>query len=420
MTTILSKSQYIKGMQCPKALWYQHHRKDLLSGLDSSAEARFAAGREVGELARRRFPNGQLIDCKAWEIEASLEQTRALIAQNTPAVFEAAACSPDGAYARVDILLRNATGNHEIIEVKSSTGVKDTHLDDVALQYYAFTQAGYPIDRCSILHINNSYVREGEIDLEALFTEVDITDLVSARQVAIPSVIGSLHGIIAQLDEPTIAIGQHCKVPFECNYQHHCWREVPEYSVFDVLQGEKAFALAATTGSYLVSDIPHSQIPKSKTIDVACYLSNTHHVEAVKLQEFARFLDFPIYYLDFETISPAVPLFDGTRPYEAVPFQFSLHIEHAADRLESKGYLHWHPTDPREEFAEALLAQCGIAGPIIVYNKSFEAGCVKRLAEFLPQHATALLALNERMVDLLVPFRQRWLYHPDQAWLSFN
>lgn len=414
MTTVLSKSQYLKGKQCPKALWYQHHRKDLLPELDSTAEARFEAGREVGELARQRFPGGQLIDCKAWEIEESLEQTQTLVRNGTSIIFEAAACAADGAYARVDILVRNAAGNWDIVEVKSSTGVKEYHLDDAALQYYAFTQAGYTIDRCRILHINNNYVRQGALDVQSLFADIDITGHVLAQQVSISTLVASLRSLIAQPDEPAIDIGPQCNTPFECNYQHHCWREVPDYSVFNVLQADKAFAQAVASGSYLVKNIPHAQIPKGKLLDVQCYLSNAPNIESGKLREFTRFLEFPIYYLDFETIGPAVPLYDGTRPYQAIPFQFSLHIEHAPDKLESKGYLHWHQTDPREEFTEALLAECGTSGPIIVYNKTFEAGCVKQLAEVFPQHTEALLALNERMVDLLVPFKQRWLYHPKQ------
>lgn len=320
----------------------------------------------------------------------------------------------DGTYARADILVRIDANTWNLIEVKSSTSVKDYHLDDASVQYYAFTQAGYKIDRCLILHINNTYTRQGALDLNELFTQANITDLVLAQQPAIPALIAALQGTISQMQEPQIAIGPHCAAPFECNYHHHCWQEVPEYSIFNILQAKKAFELVASSGSYHVKDIPAAQIPRSKAIDVRCHLENTPHIDKLKLQEFVAFLQYPIYYLDFETIGPAVPLYDGTKPYQAVPFQFSLHTEHVPDRLESGGYLHWQKTDPREEFAEQLLKQCGIAGPIIVYNKAFEAGCIKVLAEAFPQHAVALLALNERMVDLLVPFKQRWLYHPKQ------
>lgn len=411
----LSKSQYVKGKQCAKALWFDHHRKDLLPPVDETAEARFAAGREVGALARQLFPGGKLVACKPWEIEKSLQLTKELIQQDATVIYEAAALSPDGAYARADILIRTPTGAWNLIEVKSSTSVKDYHLDDASVQYHIFTQAGYTIDQCVILHISNDYIRNGALDLGALFTQADITDLVHAQQTAIPSLIGSLGKLVSGNEEPQIAIGPHCSAPFDCNYQEHCWKDVPEYSIFNVLQGKKAFEVSAASGSYLVKDIPEHHIPKgAKAIDVSCHVGNTSHTEQAQLKSFLNPLQYPIYYLDFETIGPAVPMYDNTKPYQPVPFQFSLHIEHAPDRLEHKGYLHCQQTDPREEFVEQLLSQCGSSGPIIVYNQMFEAGCVKALAETFPHHETALLALIERMVDLLVPFRQRWLYHSKQ------
>ena len=411
----LPKSQYIKGKQCAKALWYHYHRKDLLPEKDDKTEARFETGREVGELARQFFPGGKLVDSKPWEIEQSLQLTQELIRQGVTVVYEAAALAPDGAYARADILVKTDTGAWNLIEVKSSASIKDYHLDDASVQYHTFTQAGYKIDRCLILHINNSYVRQGVLDLSALFTQVDVTDRVHAQQPAIPALVASLRALTAQSQEPQIGIGPQCSSPFDCDYRHHCWKDVPEYSIFDVLTAKKAFELAAATGSYQVKDIPAASIPKgAKAIDLRSYLDNTTYTDKAKLQEFLAPLQYPLYYLDFETLGPAIPMYDGTRPYQPVPFQFSLHVEHAADKLESKGYLHWQQTDPREEFVEQLLKQCGTAGPIIVYNKVFEAGCITALAEFFPQHAAALLALNERMVDLLVPFKQRWLYHPKQ------
>jgi hypothetical protein len=411
----LSKSQYIKGKQCAKALWFHHHRKDLLPETDDKTEARFESGREVGELARQLFPGGKLVDCKPWEIEKSLQMTKELIQQGVTVIYEAAALASDGAYARADILVKTDPGAWNLIEVKSSASVKDYHLDDASVQYHAFTQAGYEIDRCLLLHINSSYIRQGKLDLSALFTQVDITDQVHAQQPAIPSLVASLRILVSQAQEPQIGIGPQCSAPFDCDYQHHCWKGVPEYSIFDVLQGKKAFELAAATGSYQVKDIPAASIPKgAKAIDLRSYLDNAVHADKAKLQEFLAPLQYPLYYLDFETLGPAVPMYNGTKAYQPVPFQFSLHIEQAPDKLESKGYLHWQQTDPREEFVEQLLKQCGTSGPIIVYNKAFEAGCVAALAEVFPQHAAALLALNERMVDLLVPFKQRWLYHPKQ------
>lgn len=417
MTGHLSKSEYLKGKQCAKALWLHRHSKNLLPGAHGQSEARFESGREVGEIARMRFPGGSLVDCKPWEIKQSVRLTEEFISQGVSVIYEAAALATDGAYARVDILQRSLTRPDawNMIEVKSSSGIKDYHIDDVALQYHAFTCAGYNIDRCLLLHINSDYVRHGELDVSALFTQADITDQVKALQPTISPLVTSLLNTVSLAQEPQMDIGAHCSAPVDCDFKAHCWKHVPEYSIFNVLQAKKAFELVAATGSYLVKDIPAEQIPKgAKAIDLRSYLTNDVYVDKKKLQEFVAPMQYPLYYLDFETIGPTIPMYDGTRPYQPVTFQFSLHIEYAPDKLESKDYLHWQRTDPREEFVEQLLKQCGNSGSIIVYNRAFEAGCIEKLAEAFPQHATALLALNERMFDLLVPFRQRWLYHPKQ------
>lgn len=416
MNTYISKSQYLKGSQCQKAFWYLHNRKDLKPVIDAATQERFDVGKEVGELAQQCFPGGVLIEAKPWEFAESAQKTKEIIENGAETIYEAAALAPNGAaYARADILTKESEGWH-LIEVKSSTSVKDYHYVDTTLQYYAFTQAGYDIKKCSLMHINKEYTRQGEIDPKELFEIVDITDELVLRQADIPDHLDELTHIVKLPDEPEVKIGSHCTDPYDCDYKHHCWKEVPTFSVFNVLYGKKAEEVADITGSYDPVDIPDEHIPSgAKAKDVKSYKEGKSHIEPEKIKGFLDSLIFPLHYVDYETIGPAIPMFDNTQPYKPVPFQFSHHLEESPeDTLKHRQFLHWHPNDPREEFIEALIEMCGDEGSVVVYNKSFEAGCNTKLAEAFPEHKEALMKINDRMVDLYLPFKNRWVYHPNQ------
>ena len=410
----LSKSRYLQGLQCPKALWLYRHRPDLAPPISEQKQCLFDSGHEVGILAQEYFADGQLIDEPYYQIDKAIESTNRSIANGRAVIYEATACSSDGAYSRIDILRKiNFTGNWDLIEVKQSTAVKDYHLDDVAFQRYAFVGAGYDIRRSILMHLNRDYVRIDQLIPKKMFLLEDCTDLAKSRMVGIASHLATLLGVVNQADEPPAPIGRHCRSPFECDYTEFCWQHVPEYSVFNVFSGAKLDSLLAKDIVDL-SDLPAGfPLTDRQRIDIQAYENQSIHVDHSGIEDFLDRLEYPLYYLDYETIFPAIPLFSNSSPYQQIPFQFSLHIQQKrGGDLKHIEFLHTATGDPRFDFVNALIDSCGNAGSVIVYNMGFESRINRELSLTFPHLAAALDNINSRMVDLLVPFRSRTLYHP--------
>ncbi len=412
--TRISKSQYLKGLQCPKALWFYRHRRDLYPEIPEAKQRLFDSGYEVGHLAQAYFQNGIEITEKYYQIDSAIASTLRAIAHGYEAVFEATACSRDGAYSRIDILNKaDSQETWDLIEVKQSTGVKDYHLDDMALQRYAFQGAGYRINASFLMHVNNRYIRRGDLDPKGLFILQDCTAWVEDRLPFVPDDVAELLKILNSDVEPDIEIGEHCQIPFECDYVHHCWKHVPEYSVYNIFKGSQLQEMLAK-GILDVAHIPeNANLPGRKTIDVDAYRRQAVYADKTHIKDFLNTLTYPIYYLDYETIFPAIPLYDNASPYQQIPFQFSLHIqERKGADLEHHEFLHTEPGDPRPDFIRALIESCGKNGTVLVYNMGFESRINRELGQSFPRYQLELENINSRMVDLLVPFRSRHLYHP--------
>lgn len=410
----ISKSQYLKGIQCPKALWLYRNRRDLAPEISEAQQFIFDTGHEVGVLAQQYFGAGTEITEPYYKIAQAIRSTNQAVKAGEDVIFEASASSQTGAYSRIDIFKKvGGSDTWDLIEVKSSTGVKDYHIDDMALQRHAFEGAGYRIGKSILMHVNNNYVRSGKLDLRELFTLEDCTDIVEERLAEIDSRLADLIKVINSRTEPGIEIGGHCNRPFECDYIPYCWAHVPDYSVYKVFNGRKLETLLEEN-ILQVSEVPDDfELTDRQTIDIAACRENRIYRDVTAIRAFLGQLKYPLYYLDYETISPAVPLFDQSSPYETIPFQFSLHVQPIkGGDLEHTEFLHTGMDDPRPHFLEALVKACRQKGSVVVYNKAFEAGVNNKLAHNFPAYAARLETINDRMVDLLIPFRRRHLYHP--------
>lgn len=370
---LLSKSTFMRGQQCLKQLSLYTHRRELMPPVTEAQQAVFDAGNRVGRLAQDLFPGGvDLRPDSARDFRESLQRTAAAVAEETPILYEAAFLH-EGVLAAVDILRRQENG-WQIIEVKSTGRVKPQHIEDAALQYHVLTACGLSITDVSILHLNTSYERQGRLDLTALFTETSIFDGVLALAAGMPDRIADCKQVVLVPDEPAIPTGRHCTVPYECPFMAHCW------------QGEPT----PTRG------------PK--------------RVDTEALRRFLADLRYPLHYMDFETVSSPVPLFDGTRPYNPIPFQFSVHRQEVpGGPISQQAFLARGDGDPRPDFIKALLRSIGPEGDILAYNLPFEACRLKELAAYAPQYRTPLNALLARCKDLIVPFRSGWYYVPEMG-----
>lgn len=413
----ISKSQYVKGLQCPKALWLYRHRKDLAPEITPEKQALFNTGHKTGELAMQYFGEGIEVTNEYWDIKGAIETTQKLIKDGLDIIYEATAMHPvDGGYSRIDILKRvEGSDEWDLIEVKSSTSVKDYHLDDMAFQYHVFYGAGYKIRKCFMMLIDNSYIRNGDINPTQLLRLEEITAHVLSKQDQVDAVAGQLGYILERKAEPNVTIGARCFKPFECDYKDHCWAHVPEYSVYNVFQKPKAEEIAKRHGVALEKLPDHVRLGGTKALDVESYLNGTTVIDAASIASFLRGVEYPLYFLDYETLQTAIPLFDGTRPFQQIPFQFSVHVQDSPSaELVHDEYLHKERTDPRRAFAERLIELCGHEGTVLIYNKAFEIARNNELAKDFPDLAADIQAINARVLDLLVPFKKRWLYHPNQ------
>ena len=365
-------------------------------------------------MAQGYFDSGHLIDEPYYEIDKAINSTVTAVADGCDVIYEATACSVDGAYSKIDVFQKVSGANTwDLIEVKQSTDIQDYHLDDIALQRYAFTGAGYDVRKSILMYLNREYVRIGELDPKQLFILGDCTELAEARMMSVTTKLTELFKVVNKTEEPKVQIGRHCKSPFECDYMDYCWRHVPEYSVLNVIKSAKLDGLL-TMNIIDVADIPDSfHLTDRQRKDINAHLTQTAYVDKGSVRNFLGTLEYPLYYLDYETIFPALPLFDNSSPYQQIPFQFSLHKQKTpGGSIEHIEFLHTEATDPRPDIAKALIDSCGTSGSVVVYNEGFESRINRELAAFLPQIASALEDINERMVDLLVPFRSRYLYHP--------
>lgn len=403
----LSKSDYMLGSLCPKALWLKKHKKELLS---AEADEWSASGYSVQELARALYPDGVEVSAPIWDFKQGSEQTKKL-SSTYDVLFEAVARLPWGATCRIDVLQKEGRG-WNLIEIKSTTEVKAEHIEDLSFQYYVFYNAGYKIKNCYILHLNKKYKRKKKLDIQKLFVSENVTTEVVAHYDEVEEQAAYLSDMQKRTQEPQLQISKKCQ---SCDFYDYCCVDVPHYSIWDIFPQPTADKICQKLNSYDINDLVASEYKDKRFIDIFSWQKQKIHCDKEKLREFLSHLKYPLYYLDYETIEPAIPLFENSGPYQHIPFQFSLHIQDQPNgAVKHIGFLHKERTDPRRGLAEALVKHCRKKGSVIVYNESFEKKRNEELAGLFPDLATDILKINERVVDLWGPFRSRALYHYQQ------
>ena len=410
----LSKSRFQSGRQCHKRLWLEIHRRELLQW-DSSAEAHFTEGTSFGKLARELLGGGVLVDAEHFEAEKALAQTRELLAEpiDTVTTLFEPAFEHDGVRVRADAFQR--VGRVErLIEVKSSTSVKDEYLWDCAIQTWVARGAGRPVREVRLGHVNNAFVYTTEGDYRGLLTLADVTVQVEDLLPAVPGIVATLKHVVAG-EEPKIATGEHCTTPYACPFWDHCRSAeppAPEHPIDDLPRAKRIVSDLREAGYEDLRDVPVEHLPNALHRRIATAVQTGAVFVSSELDAELDAITYPRHYLDFETIAFAVPRWIGTRPYQQIPFQFSCHIEHPDGSLEHREHLDLTGESPLEAFALTLVDALGESGPILVWNRGFEWGRIKELAQMVPSCAEALLGLEGRLIDLLPIYRAHY-YHPD-------
>jgi len=404
----LSKTLFIKGLQCHKALYLHKYHPELKDEISEAQEALFRSGTDVGVLAQQLFPGGVEIPYEGLSLSDQIRQTETAINNGTAVIYEAAFCH-EGSFCKVDILRRGETG-WELYEVKSSTAMKEVYYDDMAFQYHVLQGAGLSVSRASLVYIDNQYVKSGDIDVHGLFTSEDLTGIAMEKAPRIAEELSTQRAMLAG-DMPDIDIGEYCSDPYECDFMGHCWAHIPENSVFDLRErGVNKFDLYRQ-GILDMRDIPGHLLNFRQGIQVAGTLHKRDRIIKDTIWDFLQSLWYPACFLDFETFMSPVPLFDGTRPYQQIPFQYSLHyMETEGGGLRHSEFLATPDSDPRKALTEKLINEIPGDACVIAYNMSFEKRVLRDLASWCPAYRKEIDHRIGNMRDLMVPFRAKDCY----------
>jgi hypothetical protein len=414
----LSKSRVMSSLQCLKRVHLEVNRRDLVH-YSSATEAAFALGHEVGDIAIQLYggDSGTFIEYAGGSLKQALIQTEELMSSLFRAPVYEATLQHDGVLVREDVLLpltEDGADSWRIVEVKASTRVKPEHVHDCAVQAWVHIESGYPLSGIALAHVDNQFVYQGGGNYNGLLTEQDLTGQVSELLPAVPVWVERAREAVDG-PMPNVPVGQHCTSPYECPFMDFCWPQETRYPVTGLGGGRKKLGVWVMDGYRDIRDVPSSEISSEKQLRI-------HRVTMQGVPEmlpgaraFTSELAYPRYYLDFETVSPAIPLWAGTRPYQVLPFQWSCHIERAPGVMEHVEFLDLSGEPPMRALAEQMIAdlegEAGYGGPVLMYT-SYERQVIQGLCAMFPDLADALQAIDDRLVDLHPVTRDNY-YHPD-------
>jgi hypothetical protein len=408
----LSKSKYLSGLQCHKRLYLEVTHPELAEPPDPSTQAILAMGKDIGLLAQRRFAGGVLVPPSLRSRDAAIAQTATLTHDMAvPAIFEGA-FEHEGVVVRVDVLERilSVEDNRSawrLIEVKSSTRVKDVHLNDLAIQRHVLIGAGLDIAETCLMHIDTSYAYDGgEIDLMALFALEDVSAAVVERQGNVPEQLTAMNAVLLTRQTPMIEPDIRCHSPYECPFWSHCTKDKPERWIYHLPGPKKVVQQLAQQGIALIDDIPDDA---NLSITQRRVKANVEWVSA-DLAGVLHSVEYPVHHLDFETVTLAVPKFSKMKPYQSIPVQWSNHIELASGEIIHHEFLHSEATEPRRRWAERLLESLGETGTIVVYS-SYEEAMMRQVAEAFPDLRKPFSSVIKRLWDLHPVIKSHY-YHP--------
>lgn len=410
----LSKSRYVAGIQCPKRLFLRCFQPGLAIPPDEAAQDRFDQGTNVGKVAQLAFPGGVLVEDDHRHQREAVASTQALMADpSVPAIFEAAFTFQD-VMIRVDILERQQADSWRMIEVKGTTQVKECHLPDAAIQRFVLEGCGVKLTDVCLMHLNNQYVYDGqEYDLKNLFIVESVAFQTESLLADVPAQLVEFRRMLASDTPPVIPASEQCTNPYMCEFFAICNEKMPDDWVGNLpgLTMKKLQSLLAIGVTSIASIPADFALNERQYRACECVRSGQPYFgDGLGLELGA--LDYPRYYLDFETLAPSLPRFAGMRPFSQIPFQWSLHLQDQPDApLQHFEFLHDNECDPRGPFITALLAAVGETGPIVVYNAAFEQTRLYEIADWLPTLRPEIQRLIDRIWDLL-PIIRSHVYHP--------
>lgn len=411
---VLSKSTFLRGVQCDKSLYLYKHYYELRDEISPEKMAIFKRGADVGILAQQLFPGG--VDASPespFKYAESVELTQEFLKRGEKVIYEAAFVH-EGVLVALDILV-NKDDKWYAYEVKSSTKITEVYKLDAALQYWVIHNSGVQLEDIFVVNINNKYVKNGNIEVDKLFAKTSVLKSALDQQPFIAGKIPKLKEVIGQTAVPDIAIGPQCFSPYACDFMGHCWKNIPKNNVFELGGMGKAEQFEMyQKGIVKIEDVPDNYpLRAEQKIQVRQFKKGEVLVDKDALKSFINGLRYPLSFFDLETFMPAVPIYDGTKPYENLPFQYSLHVKEQENAFTQHfEFLAEAGIDPRKSFVQAFLNHIKPDGDILVYNQVFELSILNNLARLFPEYKKQIAQVTSRVKDLMLPFKNKWYYHP--------
>jgi len=402
----LSKSRFTTGLQCHRQLWWQTHEPEAPELVaDAAQRAVFDQGSEVGRIARDRVPGGVLIDFPYHALAERVAATKIAVGTGTPAIYEASFIADD-TFAAVDILER-VPGGWALVEVKSTTRPKPEHLPDIALQLHVLRKSGLPVVRAELMHLNRACVFP---DLSDLFTRLDVTAAVEPLLAGVPAEIGRQLAMLRS-PLPDVPIGRHCDEPYTCPFKSRCWPALPEHHISTLYYvGNRRWELEAQ-GFVTIRDLPVDFPLQPPAERQRRAIRSGATVVEPGLGPALAALAGPLAIVDFETVAPAIPVWNGCHPYDPVPVQFSCHAQDGHGGWIHSEWIADGREDPRAELIRRLATACEGARTILAYYSEYERQCLKLVADALPELREPVDGILARLADAL-PLVRDHVYHP--------
>lgn len=408
---LLSKSSYIRGIQCEKSLYLYRHHSEWRDKISPEQMAIFSRGNKVGELARSLFPGG--VDCTPvrGNFNAAIEKTAQAISSGKEVLYEAC-FKYNQTLVLIDILVKDGDKWHAY-EVKSSSRITNVYLQDASLQYFIIKNALPELFDISIVYVNNQYIKEEKIDLEKLFVIQSVKRTAIENWNKIEQNILQLHKIVDSDKIPTIDIGAHCTSPYPCDFMGTCWKHIPGNSIFDLSEMSMTEKMSFYNKGYLyLSDIAKlKDLKASHKIQIDAAVHNRPYSDVKALKEYLAKVQYPVYYFDIEAFMPAIPVFKGTKPYQHLPFLFSVHKQNEKNgEINHYEFIADTGIDPRKQFAFALINALKDAATILIYDAKMENQIIGSLKKDFPELQLELESIQKKIIDLIAPFENKWYY----------
>jgi Domain of unknown function(DUF2779) len=407
----LSKTRFIEGCRCSRLLWLRFNKADLAAPIDAPTLHLLEIGHKIERYARELYPGGLLIGKEGeYSFAELVEETANMMNAEVPHLFEAA-FSIQNLHCRTDVVSKDCAQNSWILrELKMSTKVKPEHVDDARFQCHCMGKSGFKVSQVHLVHVNNKYVKNGAIEPAKMFVEEEITQAVDLGKQDFPRKVMNFLQTIEQPDPPNVFPGTQCSQPGRCVFFDYCHQDITPHSIYFLPNGSRIGPVLQNLGITSLLDIPDDVgLTERQRSLVRSSRLRKPLVDYGKIREFLSKLTYPIYYLDFETTQPCIPLYDGTSPYTKLPFQFSLHIQKERnENCTHDEFLSMDGQDPRRDLIDKLIRSLGDHGTIVAWKMSFEQSILRRLGEIFPEFERKIQKLLERFTDLMVPFSSGW------------